>query len=590
MTSKLPYPREGKLYISKLSYTLVIFAIVFSFIMPAYHQADARCRGCGAAIGIIGGALILNELSKAKQRQQYREKRYYKKQHYYKKKHYKKPHYGYGYKKGLSKVSQDQKALKALGFYGGPINGAKTNEYKTAIEQYLASKNLAAVPVLSEYHRGLMLQEATLAETRAFLHEPFISSPIHRDRAKSMQAALKVLGFYHSKIDGSIGGGSKKAIREYQQSRLGIFPGTGSLSQDQISELIRQGQQTLDTKIAGINSAFTGQAPVKSASLATNQQQPTVQPQQQPQQRTSPVPNGNATRNFNNQLNSNTGNTNNAAQKTILQNFPPVEKVNPNAKVVRKHDVAVIIGNRNYRQGVPAVEFSHRDAERVKALLINDLGFDRDNIIDLRDQGLADMNAIFGTNGNPNGKLSRYLERNGKSNILVYYSGHGVPDLKTKKPYLAPIDADPDSISTTGYPLEQLYTNLRQLKAKTITVALDACFSGGSQNGQIIGTNASPVRLAAKMPQVTSKLTILAAASDTQLASWDTQNGHGVFTYHFVEGLKGKADSNSDRKITAKELHDYVDQKVDRFARRQLNRDQRPILNGNSRQIISYLQ
>ena len=39
-------------------------------------------------------------------------------------------------------------------------------------------------------------------------------------------------------------------------------------------------------------------------------------------------------------------------------------------------------------------------------------------------------------------------------------------------------------------------------------------------------------------------------------------NGHGVFTYYVLEGLKGRADSNRDRFVSVGELFRYVRQQV----------------------------
>ena len=52
--------------------------------------------------------------------------------------------------------------------------------------------------------------------------------------------------------------------------------------------------------------------------------------------------------------------------------------------------VAVIIGNKNYRNRIPQVDFGHNDAEAMKRFLIKILGIIEGNIIDLRDVTLAD--------------------------------------------------------------------------------------------------------------------------------------------------------------------------------------------------------
>jgi len=39
--------------------------------------------------------------------------------------------------------------------------------------------------------------------------------------------------------------------------------------------------------------------------------------------------------------------------------------------------------------------------------------------------------------------------------VIIFYSGHGVPDIKTREPYLVPFDADPNYVGATGYALKR---------------------------------------------------------------------------------------------------------------------------------------
>lgn len=52
---------------------------------------------------------------------------------------------------------------------------------------------------------------------------------------------------------------------------------------------------------------------------------------------------------------------------------------------------------------------------------------------------------------------------------------------------------------------------------------------------------------------------------------------NGFFTEYLVKGLKGNADSNRDRKITTKELFDFVNSRV----AIQSNGLQHPVMWGN---------
>ncbi len=79
--------------------------------------------------------------------------------------------------------------------------------------------------------------------------------------------------------------------------------------------------------------------------------------------------------------------------------------------------------------------------------------------------------------------------------MFIYYSGHGSPDPNTNKAYLVPIDCNPVMMSLTAYPLDVLYENITKIAVKSITVVLDACFSGGTNTGTWLVQNASPALL-----------------------------------------------------------------------------------------------
>ena len=222
--------------------------------------------------------------------------------------------------------------------------------------------------------------------------------------------------------------------------------------------------------------------------------------------------------------------------------------------------VAVIIGNKAYDyEGVPEVTYAHRDAAAFKRYVIDVLGYDEDNVIELVDATQADLWTAFGSERSHEGStLWSYLHPRG-SDVVVYYSGHGVPGLNDKRGYLLPRDADPNTAEINGYPIDLLYENLRKLdEARTVTVYLDACFSGDSPKGMLVGS-ASPVSWSAELPEeAADKLTVLTAASGEQLASWDEEAGHGLFTNDLLDALYGKADEDEDGRITAGEVGAYL--------------------------------
>jgi len=241
----------------------------------------------------------------------------------------------------------------------------------------------------------------------------------------------------------------------------------------------------------------------------------------------------------------------------------------------RPDDVAVIIGNSDYTDGkdIPNVLPAYADAEGIKGYATHALGIANENIIFLKDATQTDLVGTFGNKDNHKGKLFRYLTEN-KSNVFVFYSGHGAPgDGDTN--YLVPTDAEASLIDLNGYPLKMLYQNLSKLPAKSVTVVLEACFSGASEAGTVIN-NASPVYLKAKDTGIPSNITVIAAGAANQMASWEKDKSHGLFTKYFLKGMSGEADNDNNRKVSWDELRSYLAKTVTRSAMRNYGREQTP--------------
>ncbi|MCY4452544.1 MAG: SUMF1/EgtB/PvdO family nonheme iron enzyme [Immundisolibacterales bacterium] len=261
------------------------------------------------------------------------------------------------------------------------------------------------------------------------------------------------------------------------------------------------------------------------------------------------------------------------------------------AEFANPDGVAVIVGNRNYvNDRVPSVDFAHRDAEAFKRYVLDVLGYDPENIIDLRDATKVELETTFGNEREHGGEgdLWSYLNPEGGSDVVVYYSGHGVPGQKDGRGYLLPSDAHADTAEINGFPIDVLYGNLAKLtEARSVTMYLDACFSGDSPGGTLV-RSASPVYVEASLPvQTHGRFTVLTAASKAQLASWDEEAGHGAFTHHLLDALYGKGDRNQDGRVTAREVKRYLDRHMTRAVRRKFKRRQRASLIGRTETVVA---
>ena len=254
-----------------------------------------------------------------------------------------------------------------------------------------------------------------------------------------------------------------------------------------------------------------------------------------------------------------------------------------------RYGLAVIVGNGSYaNERVPEVAYAHRDAEAFKRYVLDVLGFDPNRVFDLRDATQAELFTWFGNQASHEGRLWRYLHPRHGSDVVVFYSGHGVPGLKDRRGYLLPSDADPDTPELNGYPIDLLYTNLGKLaEAKSVWVFLEACFSGESDGGMLV-RSASPVYVQASLPEAAGeKLTVLSAASGKEVASWDEKVGHGMFTHHLLDALYGQADADGDGQVTAAEAKTYLDDTMTIAARVEFGRYQTASLVGPAGTVLA---
>lgn len=259
------------------------------------------------------------------------------------------------------------------------------------------------------------------------------------------------------------------------------------------------------------------------------------------------------------------------------------------AAPVNDDAVAVVIGNRSYKsERIPAVTYAHNDAAAMKRYLMDVLGYREGNIIHLKDATQAEMQAVFGNRATHKGKLWRFL-RKGVSDVTVFYSGHGVPGLKDKRGYLLPVDADPNAPEINGFPMDVLQRNLSQLGARSVAVYIDACFSGDSSAGILI-KSASGITVTPRLPRVSKGMVMLTAAKADQVASWDETNKHGLFTYHLLAALYGKADTSrygdGNGSITVKEVEAYLGREMTYAARREYGREQDASVQGNGATVL----
>ena len=241
--------------------------------------------------------------------------------------------------------------------------------------------------------------------------------------------------------------------------------------------------------------------------------------------------------------------------------------------------LAVVIGVENY-QYVPDATYAYNDAEVFREYLSETLGFKKQRIkIATNSKATqAELNKLLGSNG----WLSRNIVK-GKSDLVVYFSGHGISNQTDQSTGILPFDVDPNY--AIGLPLSKLYEDLSKMEAKSVTVYLDACFTGQTRDSKMLIADARPIIITPKKGNVPSNMTVFSASSGSQISGALKEKEHGLFTYYLLKGMSGDADINKDKSIQLNELSKYVSKNVKDQA--AINgREQTPELQGDKDRVL----
>ncbi len=212
-----------------------------------------------------------------------------------------------------------------------------------------------------------------------------------------------------------------------------------------------------------------------------------------------------------------------------------VDRDIPSGIVTNKKKYALIIGNEDYSKYQTSldkevnVDFAANDARVFAEYCEKTLGYPKGNIIVVVD----------GTRGQISQELAKLVRlaevENGEAELLFYYSGHGLPEEGTNIPYLIPVDVS-GTQPTNGLALTYVYDELAKHKTKKTTVILDACFSGGARNKELVALKG--VKVKAKVDAVPGNLVVLASSSGNEASAVYREKQHGYFTYFLLKNLQ----------------------------------------------------
>lgn len=220
----------------------------------------------------------------------------------------------------------------------------------------------------------------------------------------------------------------------------------------------------------------------------------------------------------------------------------------PQTDIRNEKTYAIVIGNEIYRHTIP-VPYAHNDCNVFAEYCKKVLGIPEDNIRELHDVTIGGMREQIS-----------YLKKRtevdpDELSIIFYYAGHGLPNYENGSAYLWPVDASGTNMELC-LPIEELCSSFDEMRAKKVTVFLDACFSGNSRSNEMLFAE----RFAEfEVEDLVAKgnTVVFSATTGKQAAQGYDEQKHGFFTYYLLKSLQESGGS-----ITLKALADNVRRNV----------------------------
>ena len=125
-----------------------------------------------------------------------------------------------------------------------------------------------------------------------------------------------------------------------------------------------------------------------------------------------------------------------------------------------------------------------------------------------------------------------FAEAKADDTVILYFSGHGSPGALVCH----------DGILT----YQSIFNVMKRCKAKKKIIMADACYSGKMRTSK------------KQSDSFNSQSIMLFLSSRTNELSQETRYQNSLFTIYLERGLRGGADNDKDRSITAREIYNFV--------------------------------
>lgn len=255
------------------------------------------------------------------------------------------------------------------------------------------------------------------------------------------------------------------------------------------------------------------------------------------------------------------------------------EDDNPSGKTL-----ALVIGISDY-QHISNLKYADKDAEDFANFLTapkTGLGLPKQNVKLFTNKDATSSAILY--------QGLRWLEEelSPGDQAYIFFSGHGkVTNLEAKKAflkngYLLTHESQVEKYETSALKMENFLQEFHLIatnKEATVRVIMDICHAGvGMKSGGVL----SEIQ---KVGELENQVVVASCLLDQKSYEYEALK-NGVFTYFLIQGLKGAADINKNKKITLKELNSYTTENVERYVEANNHTEQSPDFVGEKNHLL----
>jgi tetratricopeptide (TPR) repeat protein len=240
---------------------------------------------------------------------------------------------------------------------------------------------------------------------------------------------------------------------------------------------------------------------------------------------------------------------------------------------------AVVIGISDYQdEAIEDLKYADKDAVVFADFLRSPSGGS------LNDQQIRVLTNGQATLASVQSALEWLLKNSQKGDLaIIYFSCHGDVEAKAQQErgYLLTHDTPKNNYRLNALDVDYLNDHiiggLSKLDVKTIVV-MDACHSGTLAGEGIGGKESTASEL---MKRFSNEVKIMSCQPyELSLEGSQWGNGRGLFSFYLIDGLRGRADEDGDKRVDLYELEAYLQHQI----RKASKKSQHPDIFGGRKQ------